>query len=95
MEMSVEMLEKKQEKTYTRRISQIGNSLGVNIPKDIIKALNMGRGDEIEVSFDKESGEIMIKRANRIPEGVRPDVLKAMNRAIVKYDDALRNLKHR
>ena len=37
-----------------------------------------------------------MKKANRsLPEGVRPDVLKAMNRAVDKYDDALRNLKNK
>lgn len=95
MEMSVEMLEKK-EKRYTRRINQVGNSLSVGIPKDITKALQMNKGDEIEVSFDEERGEIVMKKVNRsIPNGVRPEVLQAMNRAIGKYDNALRNLRDR
>ncbi|MED3648610.1 AbrB/MazE/SpoVT family DNA-binding domain-containing protein [Halalkalibacterium halodurans] len=93
--MSVEMLEKK-EKRYTRRINQVGNSLSVGIPKDITKALQMNKGDEIEVSFDEERGEIVMKKVNRsIPNGVRPEVLQAMNRAIGKYDNALRNLRDR
>ncbi|BAD76130.1 hypothetical protein GK1845 [Geobacillus kaustophilus HTA426] len=77
------------------RISQVGNSLSVSIPKDLATMLNLNKGDEIEIYYDKERGEIVMKRANRIPKGVRPEVVMAMNRAISKYDEALRNLKYR
>ncbi|MED3668090.1 AbrB/MazE/SpoVT family DNA-binding domain-containing protein [Geobacillus kaustophilus] len=93
--MDAEMLGSKNDKTYTRRISQVGNSLSVNIPKDLATMLNLNKGDEIEIYYDKERGEIVMKRANRIPKGVRPEVAMAMNRAISKYDEALRNLKYR
>jgi antitoxin MazE len=93
--MSVETLRGKYEKTYTRRISQVGNSLSVNIPKDLAAMLNLNKGDEIEIYYNEERGEIVMKRANRIPKGVRPEVVMAMNRAISKYDEALRNLKDR
>ncbi|AEH49819.1 AbrB/MazE/SpoVT family DNA-binding domain-containing protein [Parageobacillus thermoglucosidasius] len=93
--MGVEMLGNKYEKMYTRRINQVGNSLSVNIPKDLATMLNINKGDEMEIYYDKERGEIVMKRANRIPKGVRPEVVMAMNRAIAKYDEALRNLKDR
>lgn len=94
-EMDAEMLGSKNDKTYTRRISQVGNSLSVSIPKDLATMLNLNKGDEIEIYYDKERGEIVMKRANRIPKEVRPEVVMAMNRAISKYDEALRNLKYR
>ncbi|GAE95471.1 prevent host death protein [Gracilibacillus boraciitolerans JCM 21714] len=90
--MSVGMLE---EKRYTRRVSQVGNSLSVNIPKDLAIKLKMNKGDEIEVIYDEEKDGLVMKRVNRLPEGIRPEVLGAMNRAISKYDKALRNLKDR
>ncbi|MGZ0087250.1 AbrB/MazE/SpoVT family DNA-binding domain-containing protein [Caldibacillus thermoamylovorans] len=93
--MGVEMLGDNYEKMYTRRINQVGNSLSVNIPKDLAMMLNINKGDEMEIYYDKERGEIVMKRANRIPKGVRPEVVMAMNRAITKYDEALRNLKDR
>ncbi|WP_445613191.1 AbrB/MazE/SpoVT family DNA-binding domain-containing protein [Geobacillus sp. YF-1] len=93
--MGVEMLGDNYEKIYTRRINQVGNSLSVNIPKDLAMMLNINKGDEMEIYYDKERGEIVMKRANRIPKGVRPEVVMAMNRAIAKYDEALRNLKDR
>ncbi|WP_066190334.1 AbrB/MazE/SpoVT family DNA-binding domain-containing protein [Gracilibacillus timonensis] len=90
--MSVEMLG---EKHYTRRVSQVGNSLSVNIPKDLAMKLKMNKGDEVEVIYDEEKDGLIIKKRNRLPDGIRPEVLGAMNRAISKYDKALRNLKDR
>lgn len=89
--MSVETVAKR----YTRTVNQTGNSLTVGIPKEYIDALNLSKGDQVEVSFDEQKGEVVMKKVNRLPEGVRPDVMRAMNRAINKYDDALRNLRDR
>ncbi|CCQ96638.1 Addiction module antidote [[Clostridium] ultunense Esp] len=89
------MMESKYEKAYTRRIGQVGNSLSVNIPKDLASLLNLNKGDEIEILYNEKRGEIVIKRTNRIPKEVRPEVLMAMNRAISKYNEALQNLKER
>lgn len=91
-EMSVDVMEQR----YTRKVSQVGSSLSVSIPKDFTSAMEINKGDEIEVHFDKERGEIIMKKVNRsIPNGVRPEVLSAMNRAIGKYDNALRSLRER
>ncbi|KIL46715.1 hypothetical protein KP77_28420 [Jeotgalibacillus alimentarius] len=58
--------------------------------------MQMGKGDEIEIYYDQERGEIVMKKVNRsVPDGIRPEVLKSMNRAITKYDEALRNLRDR
>ncbi|WP_041123342.1 AbrB/MazE/SpoVT family DNA-binding domain-containing protein [Jeotgalibacillus alimentarius] len=84
------------EKRHTRRLNQIGNSLSAVIPKEIVDEMQMGKGDEIEIYYDQERGEIVMKKVNRsVPDGIRPEVLKSMNRAITKYDEALRNLRDR
>lgn len=43
-----------------RRIRKIGNSMGVLIPADIKKALNLNEGDTVYVSMESE-GEIVIR----------------------------------
>ncbi|WP_404405184.1 AbrB/MazE/SpoVT family DNA-binding domain-containing protein [Jeotgalibacillus malaysiensis] len=84
------------EKRHTRKLSQIGNSLSAVIPKEIVDEMQVSKGDEMEIYYDDERGEIVMKKANRsVPNGIRPDVLKSMNRAITKYDQALRNLRDR
>lgn len=96
MEMSVKTLERNNnENHYTRRVNQVGNSLSVNIPKALANKLKMLKGDEIEVVYDEKRDELIMRKLNRLPDGVRPEVLEAMNRAVTKYDQALRNLKDR
>ncbi len=36
----------------TTRITKIGNSKGIIIPSEIIKALALDEGDEVELSYD-------------------------------------------
>nr|WP_275899649.1 AbrB/MazE/SpoVT family DNA-binding domain-containing protein [Bacillus piscicola] len=71
--------------------------MSASIPKEFANVLGMDKGDEIEVTCDEQRGEVIMKKVerNHLPKNVRPEVLAAMNKAINKYDHALRNLKHR
>ncbi|PBB05599.1 AbrB/MazE/SpoVT family DNA-binding domain-containing protein [Salimicrobium humidisoli] len=82
-------------KNYTRKVSQVGNSLSFNLPKELTDLLEITKGEELQITYNEEEGGIVVKKANRVPEGIRPEMLKAMNRAVGKYDQALRNLKDR
>lgn len=42
----------------TTRITRIGNSKGIIIPSEVIKALALEEGDEVELSYD-ESTQIL------------------------------------
>lgn len=37
------------------KITKIGNSKGIIIPSEIIKALSLDEGDEVELSYDPSS----------------------------------------
>lgn len=82
-----------EQKVYRRKVNQVGHSLSVNTPKELAKLLEIQKGEELQIKY--EEGGIMINKAKRVPEGVRPEILKAMNRSVMKYDKALRNLKER
>ncbi|AKG05290.1 addiction module antidote protein [Salimicrobium jeotgali] len=90
--MSVKKIDKK---NYTRKVSQVGNSLSLNLPKELTDLLEITKGEELQITYNEDEGEIVVKKANWVPEGIRPEMLKAMNRAVGKYDQALRNLKDR
>jgi antitoxin MazE len=67
------------------RISKWGNSLAVRIPQDVVRALDLGEGDEIELTrrgpgvleVSKVTREQAIERLReyrgRLPEGYRFD----------------------
>ncbi|MFH2019104.1 MAG: AbrB/MazE/SpoVT family DNA-binding domain-containing protein [bacterium] len=41
--------------TITTRITRIGNSKGIIVPSEIIKALALEEGDEVELSYDSKT----------------------------------------
>ena len=46
------------------KIAKWGNSYGIRIPKDVLRALNLQEGDEVEVKRTSE-GDLEISRAKR------------------------------
>ncbi|MBP9670664.1 AbrB/MazE/SpoVT family DNA-binding domain-containing protein [Candidatus Woesebacteria bacterium] len=48
----------------TTRITKIGNSKGIIIPSEIIKALALDEGDEVELSYDPNSQILSSKFPN-------------------------------
>lgn len=45
----------------TTRITRIGNSKGIILPSEVIKALGLEEGDEVELSYDA-SNQILSAR---------------------------------
>lgn len=39
----------------TTRITKIGNSKGIIVPSEVIKALALEEGDEVELSYDEST----------------------------------------
>lgn len=77
-----------------RKIGKYGNSLGISIPKEFVKELQIQQGDVWEIV--KEGGQLLIKPVREEPSvNVRPEVLLAFDRAVERYDEAFKNLRDR
>lgn len=50
--------------TSTTRLSRQGNSTGVTLPRELLSAAGLERGDEVLVTADEASGVITIRRAD-------------------------------
>jgi len=44
------------------KIRNIGNSLGIILPKDVLDILNLKEGDEIEVSAKTKQIELVLRK---------------------------------
>jgi antitoxin MazE len=44
-----------------RKIRRIGNSLGVVLPLEVLKDVNLGDGDIVEIELRKDKGEIILR----------------------------------
>lgn len=92
--MSVDVMDKR----FVRKVNQTGNSLSVGIPKDVADLLNMKKGDDLELVYNEERGEIVIKKLEvmeNLFNGINPKVLKSMNKVMGQYKDMFENLKDR
>lgn len=71
------------------KLTKIGNSLGVTIPREQLEALGLRLGDEVEVRRRGSHLEIIpvLKRPK-----LRPEVQAALDRTVARYDKALEDL---
>jgi putative addiction module antidote len=76
-----------------RKVTKIGNSLSVTIPKDIAEKLNIKQGDLIE--FTPSNQGAFIKPAQTIPDNVDPRLVQSLNKIFADYDQTFKNLRDR
>jgi antitoxin MazE len=78
-----------------RKVTKIGNSLGVTFPAEVLKHLGVTQGDE--VSFEFADGQITIKKKVNVslPKGIDEEFLEQMNDMINEYDETFKGLVNR
>ncbi len=84
--MSVVTMEKE-----TRKVSRLGNSLGVGIPKSMVDALNIRRGDELE--FELKENALVIKRKKKLEDQLEPEFLRMIQETMKEHDELFKRLK--
>jgi len=72
----------------TRKIIQIGDSIGVTIPKSIREKLNLAVGEEVEITEHKD--KIMLQKAQS--NAVDPELASWTDEFIDEYRGALEAL---
>ncbi|AET58503.1 AbrB/MazE/SpoVT family DNA-binding domain-containing protein [Paenibacillus terrae] len=79
-----------------RKITKFGNSLGITMT-EAIKQLGLGQGDTVQVEVDHKSGQIIIRKSNKItlPSGLSDDFLENLSQVMDSYDETLKGLKDR
>lgn len=79
-----------------RRITQIGNSLGLTLPNETLKALNVKKGDEVQVEL--VGNQVVIKKAPRmieLPDGIPADFFSLLEEEMEAHHEALKGLVDR
>ncbi|WP_096438667.1 AbrB/MazE/SpoVT family DNA-binding domain-containing protein [Alteribacter populi] len=77
-----------------RKVSRMGNSLGVGIPKSIIDTLKLEKGDELQFTVDSNN-RIMLEKKNKLEDRVDPELLEMLAETFEEHDEVFRNLKDR
>ncbi|WP_423800858.1 AbrB/MazE/SpoVT family DNA-binding domain-containing protein [Neobacillus sp. SAB-20_R2A] len=82
-------------KEVERKVTRVGNSLGVTFPQEVLELLGIRQGDEVR--FEIVNGQVTIKKKTNIklPKGIDEEFLEQMNDMINEYDKTFKNLVDR
>jgi antitoxin MazE len=78
-----------------RKVTRIGNSLGVTFTKDTLKKLNLDLGDEVEIIVNENEGEIVLRKAVSVPQGLDPKFFETLKTNVEQYRQTIEGLKDR
>lgn len=84
-------------KPVERKVTKIGNSLGITVPQEIINLLDVNLGDIVSLEVNDNNDEIIIKKQKKVslPKDVDPAFLDIVSDVFEKYDETLKGLANR
>ncbi|WP_026568776.1 MULTISPECIES: AbrB/MazE/SpoVT family DNA-binding domain-containing protein [Sediminibacillus] len=80
---------------FDRKVTKIGNSLGITLPTELLKQVGLAQGDDIQVEV--KDGKIVLRKKEQItlPEGVDAEFMDVLNDVIKEHDKAFKGLVDR
>ncbi|MFC5471568.1 AbrB family transcriptional regulator [Cohnella suwonensis] len=79
-----------------RKVTKFGNSLGITMT-EALKQIGVDMGDTVTVDVRESTGEIVIKKANKVtlPAGISSDFMDTLSQVMEQYDETIKGLKDR
>lgn len=78
-----------------RTVIKVGNSLGLTLPKEVLKSLNLNQGDQINISIN-ENGKYELSKKENIKIStdldIDQEIMDGFESLIKNYDNTLRKL---
>lgn len=85
-------------KQVDRKVTRVGNSLGITLPVEVLEHLGVLKGDDLVFNLE-EDGKVSFKKNEKISlngiKGVDQDFADGLNHLFDNYDEALKNLADR
>lgn len=78
-----------------RKVTKIGNSLGVTFNKDLLNKINVGLGDDLEIIVNENEGEIVLRKSPTVPKGIDPRFFELLQTNVEQYRKTIEGLKDR
>ncbi len=82
------------ERVY-RKVTKIGNSLGVTFTKAALKKVNLDLGDDVEIIVNEQTHEIVLRKAAAVPQGLDPNFFEVLQANVNQYHQTIEGLKER
>lgn len=78
-----------------RRITRVGNSVGITLPSDLLKEAGLSQGDDVKLEL--KNGKITMSKKEQLvlPDGVDSDFMNLLTDVIKEHDEAFKGLVER
>jgi|1186.fasta_scaffold259575_2 antitoxin MazE len=78
-----------------RKVTKIGNSIGITLPPEILKQVGLAQGDDVQVEV--KDGKIILRKKEhlQLPDGVDAEFMEILNSVIKEHDKAFKGLVNR
>lgn len=78
-----------------RKITKIGNSVGITLPADLLKSVGLSQGDGVQIEV--KDGKIIVQKNEQLnlPDGVDAEFTKILNDVIKEHERAFKGLVDR
>ena len=84
-----------QMKRVHRKVTKIGNSLGVTFNKELLNRINVDLGDDLEIIVNENEGEIVLRKSPTVPQGLDPRFFEVLQANVEQYRKTIEGLKDR
>ncbi|MCF8568619.1 AbrB family transcriptional regulator [Alicyclobacillus tolerans] len=78
-----------------RKVTKIGNSLGVTLNKELLNKINADLGDDLEIIVNQNEGEIVLRKAPKVPQGLDSRFFELLQANVEQYRKTIEGLKDR
>ena len=78
-----------------RKVTKIGNSIGITLPPELLKQVGLAQGDDVQVEV--QDGKIILRKKEQLhlPDGVDAEFMEILNDVIKEHDKAFKGLVDR
>lgn len=78
-----------------RKVTKIGNSIGITLPSELLKRVGLAQGDDVQVEV--KNGKIILQKKEQLPlpDGVGTEFMTILNEVIKEHDKAFKGLVDR
>lgn len=81
--------------TIERKVTKIGNSMGITLPAELLKSVGLTQGDDVQIDMKDKKIIIQKKEQISLPDSVDAEFTKILNDVIKEHDRAFKGLVDR
>jgi antitoxin MazE len=80
---------------FERKVTKIGNSIGITLPSDLLKHVGLAHGDDVQIEV--KDGKIILRKKEQVtlPDGVDAEFMDILNDVVKEHDKAFKGLVDR